>query len=162
MYDRNAVAFGIYATHSSVTSAVYALNDAGFVNTEVSELAPCADAHPQRKIPAPVAQSGKAALAGGMLFSFLGIGLLGIPAFRMLAVPLLAALGIAFAGVALGGYVGALFSSELLDEPGVPERQPRPSGHLLLTVLFGNADSIQRATEILANTGAENIGSTTS
>jgi len=91
-----------------------------------------------------------------------GIGSLAIPGVGpfIAAGPIMAALGGAALGGATGGLIGALVGM------GIPEREAKVyndtvrGGGALVSVHTGDAEQQQRAREILATAGAENIHAT--
>jgi hypothetical protein len=165
----NTAVFGIYPDQVSVEDAVDALRAAGFRNTDISVLFPenlgSKDlAHEKHtKAPEGVATGATTgAVIGGTLGWLAGIGALAIPGIGPLiaAGPIVAALAGAGAVGAIAGVTGALIGL------GIPEYEAKRyegrirKGGILLSVHSDNSDWTKRAKEILEQTGAEDIGST--
>lgn len=166
MAGKNTAAFGIYADQVSVGEAVDALKRAGFRNTDISVLFPenvgTKDFAHEKHTKAPegaVVGAGTGAIIGGALGWLAGIGALAIPGIGpfIAAGPIVAALsGIGAAG-AVGGIAGALVGV------GIPEYEAKRyegrirSGGILLSVHCDNSDWVKRALEVLRETGAADI-----
>ena len=165
----NTAVFGIFPDRLSTENAVAALREAGFRSTDVSVLFPenagTKDLAHERNTKAPEgvatgATSG--AVIGGTLGWLVGIGALAIPGLGpfLAAGPLVAALAGVGAGGAAGGVVGALIGF------GIPEYEAKryegriKGGGVLLSVHSDNHDWTKRAKDILENTGATDISST--
>ena len=165
----NTAVFGIYPDRLSTENAVAALREAGFRNTDISVLFPenagTKDfAHEKNtKAPEGVATGvSSGAVIGGTLGWLVGIGALAIPGLGpfVAAGPLMALLAGVGAGGAVGGVTGALIGL------GIPEYEAKryegriKHGGILLSVHSDNGDWTKRATDILRNTGAQDISST--
>src|SRR5205823_2093689 len=102
------------------------------------------------------------AVIGGTLGWLVGIGALAIPGLGpfIAAGPVVAALAGVGAGGAVGGIAGALIGL------GIPEYEAKryegriKGGGILLSVHSDNSEWTKRAKDILEQTGAENISST--
>lgn len=168
MAAKHVAVYGIYSTFAGVENAVNALRTAAFRNTDISVL--YSEDIGSKNIPhqwkegtkapeAAVAGAGSGAIAGGVLGWLASLGTLAIPGAGpfIAAGPLLAALAGAGVGGAVGGVAGALIGL------GIPEQEARQyegrikGGGILLSVHSDNPESTERAREILARTGAQDI-----
>ncbi len=169
MASKKTAVFGIYSTREAVERAADVLARSGFPVTDISVLLPeslgSKDIGTEKATKAPegaTAGAGTGAILGGTLGLLAGIGALAIPGVGPLiaAGPIMAAL----AGVGVGGAVGGLTGA--LIGMGIPEYEAkRYEGHLqrggiLLSVHCDTSEEIDRAKEILARTGAQDIAST--
>jgi len=169
MANKNVAAFGIYQTPTNAEIGVDRLVAAGFSNQDVSVLMP--DSYSSKEfahVKNTKAPEGTAVgvttggLVGGTLGLLAGIGALAIPGVGPLiaAGPIMASLAGLGVGGAVGGIVGALAGM------GVPEYEAKryegrvKDGGVLLSVHCDTSGEIQRAKEILKETGAEDISST--
>jgi len=160
---------GIYSTRNSVENAVLAFKDAGFSNSDISVLLPenlgskelATDK--SSKAPEGAAAGGTTgAIVGGALGWLVGIGALAIPGVGpfIAAGPIMAALAGVGVGGAVGGFTGALVGL------GIPEYEAKryegrlAKGGILVSVHCESSDEITRAKQIMENTGAEDISST--
>jgi hypothetical protein len=165
----NTAVFGIFPDRLSTENAVAALREAGFRSTDISVLVPenagTKDLAHEKNTKAPEgvatgATSG--AVLGGTLGWLVGIGALAIPGLGpfIAAGPVVAALAGVGAGGAVGGVTGALIGL------GIPEYEAKryegrvKGGGVLLSVHSDNSDWTKRAKDILENTGATDISST--
>lgn len=166
MAGKNTSAFGIYPDQPSVADAVDALKRSGFRNTDISVLFPenvgTKDFAHEKHTKAPegaVAGASTGAIIGGALGWLTGIGLLAIPGIGpfIAAGPIVAALSGIGAGGVVGGFTGALIGI------GIPEYEAKRyegrirSGGILLSVHCDNSDWTKRAKEVLVQTGATDI-----
>jgi hypothetical protein len=164
----NTSVFGIYRERVNAEEAVDALRGAGFRNSDVSALLPdnvgTKDFAHEKNTKAPEGTATGAAsggLLGGALGWLAGIGALAIPGVG----PLIAAGPIvgALAGVGVGGAVGGLLGA--LVGMGIPEYEAKRyegrvrEGGILLSVHCDDSNWVKRAKEILKNTGADDIAS---
>jgi hypothetical protein len=163
---KNTAVFGIYKTVAQAERAVGTLTSVGFSNNDISVLLTGAQsthdfAH-EKKTKAPEGSAAGAAtggVIGGTLGLLAGIGTLAIPGVGPLlaAGPIVAALAGVGAGGAAGGIIGALVGM------GIPEYEAkRYDGHVkgggvLLSVHCVDSKHVDRAKELLRNTGAEDI-----
>lgn len=169
MAGKNTAAFGIYSTRTSVEEAVDTLKSAGFRNTDISVLFPenvgSKDFGHEKHTKAPEGAAAGAvpgAVIGGALGWLAGIGALAIPGIGPLiaAGPIVAAL----AGVGAVGAVGAVAGA--LVGLGAPEYEAKryegrvKHGGILLSVHCDDAEWTKKATELLRQTGAEDIATT--
>lgn len=169
MAGKNTAAFGIYPTRSALENGVTALQNAGFRNEDISVLFPenegTKDFAHEKGTKAPegaTTGAGTGALAGGVLGWLAGIGALAIPGIGpfIAAGPIMAALAGAGVGGLTGGLVGALVGI------GIPEYEAKryegriKSGGILLSVHCDNSDWTSKAKDILEQTGAEDVSST--
>jgi hypothetical protein len=164
----NTSVFAIYNTRDEVERAVAALRSHGFRATDVSVLWPenagTKDLAHEMHTKAPegaAAGAGTGALIGGTLGWLAGIGALAIPGIGpfIAAGPIVAALAGAGAAGAIGGITGALIGY------GVPEVEAKRyegrvrNGGVLLSVHADSAEWAKRATELLSQTGGQDISS---
>ncbi len=160
---------GIYSTRPGVENAVLGFKDAGFSNSDISVLLPenlgskelATDK--SSKAPEGAAAGGTTgAVIGGALGWLVGIGALAIPGIGpfIAAGPIMAALAGVGVGGAVGGFTGALVGL------GIPEYEAKRyegrllKGGILVSVHCETSDEITRAKQIMENTGAEDISST--
>lgn len=168
--SKKKAVFGIYATPAHAESAVDRLLEAGFSNSAISVLLP--DDRTTRdfahkkdtKAPEGTTTGGVAGgIIGGTLGVLAGIGAIAIPGAGpfIAAGPIMAGLAGLGAGGAVGGLIGALVGM------GIPEYEAKryegrvKSGGVLLSVHCDTSEQISRAKEMLRNTGADDIASTT-
>jgi hypothetical protein len=169
MSGKNTAVFGIYHTREAAEEAVDALRRAHFRNTDISALFPdntgTKDFAVEKGTKAPEgATTGAAsgAVAGGVLGWLVGVGILAIPGIGpfIAAGPIVAALAGAGALGTVGGIVGALVGM------GIPEYEAKryegrvKNGGILLSVHCDDHAWVKRGEEILKQTGAEDISST--
>jgi len=165
----NTAVFGIYQTRAQVETALDQLRMAGFRPTDISVLFPenvgTKDLGHEKTSKAPegaAAGGTSGAILGGTLGWLVGIGALAIPGLGpfIAAGPIVAALSGVGVGAAVGGITGALIGM------GIPEYEAKryegqiKSGRILLSVHTDDSDWTKRAKEILAQTGADDISST--
>jgi hypothetical protein len=163
------VVFGILETQAQADTAVSSLRAGGFSGNDISALFPdkggthdFAFEHGTKAPEGAVAGAGTGGLLGGTVGLLAGIGALAIPGLGpfIAAGPLLAALSGAAAGAAVGGLTGALVGL------GIPEIQAKhyegkiKGGNILLAVHTTNGDALKTAEQILKNSGAHDISST--
>ena len=168
MAGKNTAVFGIYRDEAHVTQAVDAMQRAGFRNTDISVLFPhnegTKDFAMKKDTKAPEGATTGAtsgAIAGGALGWLAGIGTLAIPGVGpfIAAGPIMAALAGAGVGGAVGGLLGALVGM------GIPEYEAKRyegrirKGGVLLSVHCDDSKWIDRAKDIMKQTGAEDIAS---
>jgi hypothetical protein len=169
MAGKNTAAFGIYRNRTQLENAVDNLRTAGFRNEDISVLFPDKTsskefAH-EKNTKAPegaTAGAASGAVIGGGLGWLVGIGALAIPGLGpfIAAGPIVAALAGAGAGGTLGGVTGALVGA------GIPEYEAKryegriKEGGMLLSVHADNSDWTKRAKNILEDTGAQDVSST--
>src|SRR5437762_3106123 len=168
MAGKNTAVFGIYRDRYGVETAVDALKDAGFRNTDISVLFPenigTKDLAHEKNTKAPegtATGAGTGAVVGGTLGWLAGIGALAIPGVGPLiaAGPIVAALTGVGVGGAIGGITGALVGM------GIPEYEAKryegrvKEGGILLSVHSDNSDWTKRAKAILERTGADDVSS---
>jgi len=169
MAGKNTAVFGIYRSRTAVESAVDRLRQENFRNTDISVLFPdnegTKDFAHEKSTKAPegtAAGATSGAVIGGGLGWLAGIGALAIPGLGPLiaAGPIVAALAGAGAGGVVGGITGALVGM------GIPEYEAKryegrvKEGGILLSVHCDDSKWVQRAKEILEQTGAEDVSST--
>ena len=169
MASKNTAVFGIYKSVAQAERAVDTLTTVGFANNDISVLLTDAQtsrdfAHEKNTKAPEGAATGVAAggVIGGTLGLLAGIGTLAIPGVGPLiaAGPIIAALAGVGAGGAAGGIIGALAGL------GIPEYEAKryegrvKDGGVLLSVHCDTSKQIDRAKEVLKNTGAEDIAST--
>ncbi|MBI1353024.1 MAG: DUF3341 domain-containing protein [Acidobacteria bacterium] len=164
----NTAVFGIYSTRAGVEEAVERFRLAGFRAADISVLLPenvgNKDIGVEGASKAPegaAAGGGTGAILGGVLGWLAGIGSLAIPGVG----PLIAAGPIvgALAGIGAGGATGAVVGS--LVGFGIPEYEAKRyegrihRGHILVSVHVDDGDWQTKAKEILKDTGAEDVSS---
>ena len=169
MASKKTAVFGIYKTRTQAESAVDRIVANGFSYDDVSVLLPDIQsskefAH-EKATKAPEGTATGVA-AGGVVGSTLGllagIGVLAIPGIGpfIAAGPIMGAL----AGLGVGGTVGGLIGA--LAGMGIPEYEAKryenriKEGGVLLSVHCDTSEEIDRAKDMLKNTGAEDISST--
>ena len=165
----NTAVFGIYSSRGQVEMAVDHLRAAGFRAQDISILFPdnvgTKDLGHEKHSKAPegtAAGATSGAVIGGTLGWLVGIGALAIPGLGpfIAAGPLMAALGGAAMGGAVGGLTGALIGM------GIPEYEAKryegliKEGGILLSVHSDSHEWTKRAKDILDNTGATEVAST--
>jgi hypothetical protein len=168
MADKRKAVFGIYTSREQAENGVDTLLSAGFENSDISVLLPDKGstrefAHDKEtKAPEGTATGATAGgVIGGTLGILAGIGALAIPGLGpfIAAGPIMAGLAGLGAGGAIGGIVGALIGM------GMPEYEAKRyegrlrSGNILLSVHCDTSDEIDRAKDVLKNSGAEDISS---
>ncbi len=168
MADKKTSVFGIYSSAAQADSAAASLVQAGFLNDDISVLAP--DRSSTRELGTEAATKAPEGTAtgvaaggalGGTLGLLAGIGALAIPGLGpfIAAGPIVGALAGLGAGGAVGGFVGALVGM------GIPEYEAKryegrvKDGGVLLSVHTATSELVTRAKEILERTGAEDISS---
>jgi len=166
---KNTAVYGIFRTRGQAENGVDRLVAAGFRTEDISVLLPenvgTKDFAHEKNTKAPEGTTtGVVAggVVGGTLGLLAGIGSLAIPGLGpfIAAGPIMAALAGAGAGGAVGGLVGALVGM------GIPEYEAKryegriKEGGILLSVHADNADWTKKAKEVLEQTGAEDISST--
>jgi hypothetical protein len=164
----NTAVFGIYPDRVTTENAVAALRDAGFRNTDISVLFPenagTKDFAHEKSTKAPegvATGASSGAVIGGTLGWLVGIGALAIPGLGpfIAAGPLMAALAGVGAGGVVGGITGALIGI------GIPEYEAKryegriKGGGVLLSVHTDDDHWTKRAKQILQDTGAQDISS---
>jgi hypothetical protein len=168
MAGKNTAVFGIYRTIGQAEDTVNRLVAAGFTNDDISVLLPDNEstrnfAHKKdTKAPEGTATGVTAGGAiGGTLGLLAGIGALAIPGVGPLiaAGPIMGALAGLGVGGAVGGLIGALIGM------GIPEYEAKryegrvKEGGILLSAHCDTSEEIDRAKDILKQTGAEDIAS---
>ncbi|MEP6644381.1 MAG: quinol:electron acceptor oxidoreductase subunit ActD [Acidobacteriaceae bacterium] len=169
MAGKNTAAFGIFKTRDGVETAVDALRQADFRNTDISVLFPdnagTKDFAHEKNTKAPegaATGAGSGAVIGGTLGWLAGIGALAIPGLGpfIAAGPIVATLAGVGVGGAVGGITGALIGM------GIPEYEAKryegrvKDGGILLSVHCDDSAWTKKAKEILERTGAEDVSST--
>src|SRR5881227_26298 len=169
MAGKNTAVFGLYPSYEAVERAVDALRVAEFRSTDISVLFPenvgTKDfAHEKgTKAPEGATTGGTTGfIVGGALGWLAGIGALAIPELGpfIAAGPIMAALAGAGAGGVVGGITGALIGM------GIPEYEAKryegriKEGGILLSVHCDDSRWTKRAKQILEETGAEDVSST--
>ena len=161
--------YGIYKTRADVENALARLKADGFTHTDISVLFPDRgeskeDYAIEKKSKAPegAATGASTGVVVGVALGWLaGAGALAIPGVGpfIVAGPILGALAGASVGGAVGGLAGALIGM------GIPEFEAKryavrvTKGETLLSVHCDDASMLERAAEILSQTGAEEIAS---
>jgi hypothetical protein len=165
---RSAV-FGIFESRLQVEHAVDELKLQGFRNSDISVLMPSKTesqdfAHEKStKAPEGAATGATGGLAiGGALGWLVGAGALAIPGIGpfVAAGPIMAAIAGAGIGGAVGGIAGGLVGL------GIPEYEAKryegivKNGGLLMSVHVDDSEWSKKAKQILEDTGAKDISST--
>jgi hypothetical protein len=168
MDSKNTAVFGIYKSSAQAESAVDRLLAGGFSNSDISVLLPDNQgsrefAHEKNtKVPEGATTGVTAGGAvGGTLGLLAGIGALAIPGVGpfIAAGPIMGALAGLGVGGAVGGLIGALVGM------GIPEYEAKryegrvKDGGVLMSVHCDTSDEIERAKDLLEQTGAEDISS---
>ena len=168
MENKKTSVFGIYATSAQAERAVDELVRTGFPSADISVLLQdyrgTRDFAHQKDTKAPEGTTTGATaggILGGTLGVLAGIGAIAIPGLGpfIAAGPIMAGLAGLGAGGAVGGIIGALVGM------GIPEYEAKrfegrlKSGGVLLSVHCDTSNEIDRAKEILKQTGAENVSS---
>ena len=169
MAGKNTAVFGIYSDRARLENAVDALKLAGYRNTDISVLFPenqgTKDFAHEKHTKAPegaTAGAGTGVVLGGTLGWLAGIGALAIPGLGpfIAAGPIVGALAGAGAGGTVGGLIGALVGL------GLPEYEAKryegriKTGGILLSVHCDNSEWTKKAKQILKDTGADDVSST--
>jgi hypothetical protein len=169
MAGKNTAVFGIYPTYEQFERGIDALRLAEFRATDISVLHPenvgTKDLAHQKASKAPEGAGTGAATGmavGGALGWLVGIGALAIPGLGpfVAAGPIMAALAGIGAGGAIGGLTGALVGLGIPEYEAVRYEGRIKNGGILVSVHADNSEWIGRAKEILENTGAEDVSST--
>jgi len=170
MKKGNKVVFGIYQSRSSVERAIDQFKTAGFRTADLSVLIPQGSlsddfAHvKQTKAPeGATTGAGTGLVLGGTLGWLVGAGALAITGLAPLiaAGPIVAAL----AGAGVGGAVGTLTGG--LIGLGIPEYEAKryetyvKDGGILLSVHADDSDWVKKAEELMEQTGAKDVSSST-
>jgi hypothetical protein len=168
MAGKNTSVFGIYPTYEQFERGIDALRLAEFRATDISVLHPenvgTKDLAHQKASKAPEGAGTGAATGmavGGTLGWLVGIGALAIPGLGpfVAAGPIMAALAGIGAGGAIGGLTGALVGLGIPEYEAVRYEGRIKNGGILVSVHADNSEWIKRAKEILENTGAEDVSS---
>jgi len=170
MSGKNVGVFGIFTTRVAAENATESLVRAGFPSNDISVLLPESLGGPKDMgtEKATKAPEGAAAgvttggVIGGALGVLAGVGLLAIPGLGpfIAAGPIMAGLAGLGVGGAVGGVTGALVGM------GIPEFEAKryegrlKAGGILLSVHCDTSEEITRAKDVLKNTGAEDVSST--
>lgn len=170
MADKKVGVFAVYSTRTAVENAADSLVRDGFPAEDISVLLPESLGGPRNvgtekatKAPEGTAAGATAGgVIGGTLGLLAGIGLLAIPGLGpfIAAGPIMAGLAGLGVGGAVGGVTGALIGF------GIPEFEAKryegrlQKGGILLSVHCSTPGEIQRAKEVLKQTGGEDIAST--
>lgn len=170
MRTGNKVVFGIYPSRASIERAIETLKEAGFRTSDVSVLMPEGslndDLATTKQTKAPegaAAGAGTGLLLGGALGWLIGADALVVGGLAPLiaAGPLIASLAGAGVGSAIGSLTGGLLGL------GIPEYEAKrfegrvKDGGILLSVHADDLNWVTKAQEILEQTGAEDISSST-
>ncbi len=169
MTSKNTAVFGIYANRVQAEKAVDRILAGGYTQNDVSVLLPDTTstkefAH-EKNTKAPEGTTTgviTGGAVGGTLGLLAGIGALSIPGLGpfIAAGPIMGALAGLGAGGAVGGLIGVLVGI------GIPEYEAKryeghvKNGGVLLSVHCDTSDEVSRAKALLAQTGAEDISST--
>src|ERR1700723_1696704 len=169
MENKKTAVFGIYTTVAAADLATDSLVKAGFSAADVSALLPenlgskPIATEKNSKAPEGAATgAGSGAVLGGTLGLLAGIGALAIPGVGPLiaAGPIMATL----AGMGVGGTIGGLTGA--LIGVGIPEYEAKryegrlQKGGILLSVHCRTSEEIKRAKDVIEDSGAEDISST--
>jgi hypothetical protein len=168
MAGKNTAAFGIFKSRTQAENCVDALMRAQFRADDISVLAPdqrtTKELATEKNTKAPEGAATGATtggVIGGTLGLLAGIGALAIPGVGpfIAAGPIMGALSGLGVGAAAGGLVGALVGM------GIPEYEAKryegrvKDGGILVSVHCDNSEWVDRAKDILKQSGAEDISS---
>jgi len=168
MAGKKTAVFGIYKSVAQAEQSVDRLLMAGYSNDDISVLLPDNEsskefAHKKDTKAPEGTTAGVTAggVVGGTLGVLAGIGALTIPGVGpfIAAGPIMAGLAGLGVGGAVGGLIGALVGM------GIPEYEAKryegriKEGGVLLSVHCDTSEDIKRAKDLLKNTGAEDISS---
>jgi hypothetical protein len=166
---KNTAVYGIFRNRSQAENAVDRLVAAGFRTEDISVLLPenvgTKDFAHEKNTKAPEGTTTGAVaggVVGGTLGLLAGVGALAIPGLGpfIAAGPIMAALAGLGAGGAVGGLVGALVGM------GIPEYEAKryegriKEGGILMSVHCDDSDWTKKAKDLLEQTGADDISST--
>lgn len=166
---KNIAAFGIFKTRDQVERTLDRLRQAGFRAEDISVLLPENVGNKElgtdkaTKSPEGAVTGGATgAVAGGVFGWLVGIGALAIPGVGpfIAAGPIMAALAGMGAGAVLGGATGALVGA------GIPEYEVKryeglvKQGGILVSVHCDDNEWKNRAENLLRDSGAEEVSST--
>jgi hypothetical protein len=166
----NVSVYGIYRSRADAEEAIEMMRSAGFRPQDISVLFPdnvgTKDFGHEKHTKAPERATAGAATVGalgGALGWLIGAGFLAIPGLGPLiaAGPIMAALAGIGAGTVVGGLVGALVGM------GIPEYEAKRyegrirSGGVLLSIHCETDAWVNRAKDMLKQTGADDISSAT-
>ncbi len=169
MANNNSVVYGIYANRSQAETGVDQLISAGFRNEDISVLLQdnvgTKDFAHEKETKAPEGTTTGVVTGGaigGTLGLLAGIGALAIPGLGpfIAAGPIMGALAGLGSGGVVGGVIGALVGM------GIPEYEAKryegrvKEGGILTSVHCDSSDWVSRAKEILKQTGADDVSST--
>jgi hypothetical protein len=169
MAGKNTAAYGIYNTRELAETAVDRLLASGFRNEDISVLLQdnvgTKDFAHKKDTKAPEGTTTGVVAGGaigGTLGLLAGIGALAIPGLGpfIAAGPIMATLAGIGSGGVIGGIVGALVGM------GIPEYEAKryegriKEGGILLSVHCDNSEWTKRAKDLLKQTGAEDVSST--
>jgi hypothetical protein len=169
MENKKTAVFGIYTTTNQAEEAVNQLMAQGFSDDDISVLLEDNNSSRQfaheknTKIPEGTTTGATTGgVIGGTLGLLAGLGALAIPGVGPLiaAGPIMGTLAGIGAGGTVGGLIGALVGM------GIPEYEAKryegriKDGGVLLSVHCNTSKEIDRAKELLKNTGAQDISST--
>ncbi|MGA8437643.1 MAG: DUF3341 domain-containing protein [Candidatus Sulfotelmatobacter sp.] len=158
--------FGVYSTRTNVESAVTALKDSGFANSDVSVLLPenvrTGELATDRSTKAPEGAAvglGSGAAVGGALGWLVGVGALAIPGIGpvIAAGPLLAALAGIGIGGAVGGFAGSLVGLGISEYEAQKYEGQLLKGGILVAVRCETPQQANRAKEVLVSSGAQDV-----
>src|ERR1044071_4566106 len=165
----NSAVFGVFSTKEQVETAVAEMKHQGFRNADISVLFPynegTKDFALEKGTKAPegaAAGATSGAVIGGTLGWLAGIGMLAIPGLGpfIAAGPLMAMLGGVGVGGAVGGLAGALIGMGIPEYVATRYEGRIKGGCILLSVHADDSKWIQKAKDILHQTGADDIAST--
>ena len=169
MTGRNTAVFGIYKSADHAERGVDVLIAAGFPSTDISVLLPdtrsTKDFAHQKNTKAPEgATAGGTAggVIGGTIGVLAGVGALAIPGLGpfIAAGPIMGGLAGLGAGGAVGGLLGALIGIRIPEYEAKRYEGHVKKGGTLLSIHCDTSVEISRAKEMLKNTGAADIAST--
>lgn len=171
MKHGNKVVLGIYSSRELVENAVDTLKNAGFRNYDISVLMPefgdtrtfAHEKHTKAPEGAAIGTS-TGAVVGGVLGWLVGAGTVALaPALApfVAAGPIMSMLAGASMGGAVGGISGALIGLGFPEYEAVRYEEFVKDGGMLLSVHVDDTAWLDKATEILKATGANDISSTT-
>jgi hypothetical protein len=165
----NSAVFGIFSTRNQVETAIEEMKREGFRSADISVLFPdnqgTKDFALEKGTKASegvAAGATSGAVIGGALGWLAGIGMLAIPGLGpfVAAGPIMALLSGAGVGATVGGVTGALIGMGMPEYVATRYEGRIKGGCILLSVHADDSKWIQKAKEILKQTGADDISST--
>jgi uncharacterized membrane protein len=164
----NTAVFALFSSSSKAERAIDTLISTGFRGDDVSVLVPNQNSSKQlateKNTKAPEGATAGAAAGGalgGTLGLLAGIGALAIPGLGpfIAAGPIMGALAGIGVGAATGGLVGALAGMGLPEYEAKRYEARMKEGRVLVSVHCDNSEWVDKAKDLLKQTGGEDISS---